>query len=126
MGQVVLDRDTHDRVTLLAAAWDVNESQAVARLVGMFAKSRNGDAPEESSGIAVHALYAGTRVDGTYDPKAKAVTITSGPLAGQRFKTPTGAARAVVGELRPEVSPHRNGWGFWIVTDTGNPLQSIR
>ncbi|GAB3856413.1 hypothetical protein GCM10029963_52730 [Micromonospora andamanensis] len=54
------------------------------------------------------------------------VEITAGPLAGQVFKTPSQAARAIVGHYKPEVSPHRNGWSFFVIEETGAPLQILR
>lgn len=126
MSHVVLDRDTYEQVRLLGAAWEVSESEAVARLVRMFPKSKDPDTADVEPGVAIHAVYAETRVEGIYDPRTQAVTITTDPLEGERFKSPTGAARAVVSTLRPTVSPHRNGWGFWTITDTDRALQTIR
>jgi hypothetical protein len=42
------------------------------------------------------------------------------------FRTPSEAARKVVAEINPGVSPHRNGWSFWVISATGAPLQAIR
>ena len=56
--------------------------------------------------------------------------IVDGPLKRKSFKTPTGAARAVVRHYHPSVNDNRNGWrGFWQVDNGGGPrvwLQSIR
>ncbi|MFE9941722.1 GmrSD restriction endonuclease domain-containing protein [Streptomyces hirsutus] len=76
-------------------------------------------------GVEVHAVYDGRRVNGYYDPSSRTVTIPSGPGRGE-YESPSGAAVAVVRALNPHVSPHRNGWSFWIVTATGEFLQSIR
>jgi hypothetical protein len=56
------------------------------------------------------------------------VEILDGPLAGKSFKTPTGAARAVVHRYNPDVNDNRNGWLFWWLEQDGPRvwLQSIR
>ncbi|OLT09041.1 hypothetical protein BJF78_06365 [Pseudonocardia sp. CNS-139] len=79
------------------------------------------------SGVAVYVDYEGRRTQGRYDPRTTRIDITTGPLSGQSFKTPTGAARAVVAHYKPDVSPNRNGWSFWLLDDgSGRFLQSIR
>jgi hypothetical protein len=48
---------------------------------------------------------------------------------GESFRSPTGAARAVVRHYNPSVNDNRNGWGFWQIDSGGGPrawLQSIR
>lgn len=80
-----------------------------------------------STGIPVYADYGGYRTHGTFDRTTTRIDITSGPLAGRSFKTPTGAAMAVVRYYKPGVSPNRNGWSFWNLDDgSGRFLQSIR
>ncbi|GAA4197627.1 hypothetical protein [Microbispora amethystogenes] len=82
---------------------------------------------EVASGVAVYVDYEGHRTQGIYDRATTRIDIISGPLAGRSFKTPTGAARAVVAHYKPGVSPNRNGWAFWMLDDgSGRFLQSIR
>jgi hypothetical protein len=76
-------------------------------------------------GVEIHAIYESRRVNGYYDPSSRTVTIPSGHGRGA-YETPSGAAVAVVHALNPHVNPNRNGWSFWIVTATGQTLQSIR
>jgi hypothetical protein len=56
------------------------------------------------------------------------VQIVDGPLAGATFKSPTGAARAVVRQYNSNVTDNRNGWLFWQREVQGRrvPFQSIR
>jgi hypothetical protein len=57
------------------------------------------------------------------------VEIIDGPLKGRSFRSPTGAARAVLREYNPRVNDNRNGWGFWQIDNGGGPrvwLRSIR
>ncbi len=125
---VALDPTTYAQISLLARAWEVESGEAVQRLVEHFQQSPAGaDAPavQEAAAVPVHALYEGTRVPGLYDPAARSLTITSGPAAG-RYKSPSGAATAVLQALNPTVSPNRNGWTFWMADEDGAFIQSLR
>lgn len=83
--------------------------------------------PVPSSLIAAAGVRQGFRTAGRYDPKAGRIDITTGPLDGRSFKSPSSAARAVVGHYKPAVNPHRNGWSFWSLDDGSKRLlQSIR
>ncbi|MFJ3990239.1 hypothetical protein ACIPWY_16535 [Streptomyces sp. NPDC090032] len=64
---------------------------------------------EKERMVGVYVDYEGHRTRGSYDRDTKRIDITSGPLAGQSFKSPTGAARAVVAHYKPDVNPNRNG-----------------
>ncbi|MEV4137039.1 hypothetical protein AB0J72_33315 [Dactylosporangium sp. NPDC049742] len=122
--------DAHTKVQLLANAWNVSDGEAVARLVEHFARSPARAQPpaetRDDDRIRIHAIYDATRIEAVYDPTTKAVTITSGKLVGKTYSTPSGAAVAVVTTYNPSVNPNRNGWSFWILTDNGELLQSIR
>ncbi|MDW6059948.1 hypothetical protein SAZ11_20510 [Streptomyces sp. FXJ1.4098] len=104
------------------------------RLLQHFEASEEQSVPETSPSVgvsvepgmvAVHARYAGHKVPGEYDPASEALVIPSGPAQG-RYKSPSGAATAVLQAYNPDVAPHRNGWSFWIVDATGARLQSLR
>lgn len=129
MPAIPLDNETHERLSLLAAAWDVDENEAVARLIArlgsMKSNASNATAPIS---IPIFMEYRGKRVDAEYYPKTQAVAIIAGPapLPGLRFKKPSPAACEVVRTIAPEMDPHRNGWKHWHVTETGDALQSIR
>ncbi|MGP8296389.1 hypothetical protein ACTPOK_00055 [Streptomyces inhibens] len=73
----------------------------------------------------VHVFYAGQKISGMYDRENRSLTIADGPAAGT-YKTPSGAASAVLHALRPDVRPNRNGWSFWTVDETGEILQTLR
>jgi hypothetical protein len=81
---------------------------------------------DELDSVTIHAVYEGHRTRGVYEPATRRVTIVDGPLAARSFKSPSGAAIAVVSHYRPGVNPNRNGWSFWTVTDSGDLLQSLR
>jgi hypothetical protein len=127
MGDITLDAETHDRLSLLALAWEIDEGAAVARLIARLGSMKsNGSEPPVSVGIYME--YRGVRVDAEYYPKTQAVTIMTGPgsLPGLRFKKPSPAACEVVRTIAPEMDPHRNGWKHWHLTETDDPLQTIR
>lgn len=125
MAEIELSDDVHRRVRLLGRAWRVPDGVVVERLLGEFEAGIDED---RNSGdeVDVHVVYDGVRTNATFDKATQSVTIKSGPLVGQRFKSPSGAAVAVVRQAKPRVHAERNGWGFWIVTATGEPLQSLR
>lgn len=124
-GTVVLDEATHEKLRLVAGALDVSESEAVSELLRRLDVSRSS-APAPNGGVAIHAVYRGERVDALFEPATGAVQITSGPLQGERFVKPSPAAVAVVRLIAPSVSPYRNGWTFWVVNATAQPIQSLR
>ena len=128
---LTLDPATYDRLHLVASALQKTDADTVAYLLDRLGDSRMPEPSPEPSpdprGIEpIHVVYKGQRVDAEFDRGSQAVTIISGPLAGSFYEKPSPAARAVVELVSPDVNPHRNGWGFWIVTATGQTVQSIR
>ncbi len=122
-----VDDATKQAVSFAARMADVSEGEIIRRLVGGGHPSRDEPQPA-SQGVAIYADYEGHRVRARYFEPAR-VEISDGPLAGKSFKTPTGAARAVVRQYNPSVNDNRNGWSFWQI-DNGTGarvwLQSIR
>ncbi|MFB7085520.1 hypothetical protein [Streptomyces sp. NPDC056296] len=130
---IEVDEQTHRSIEFAARMGGTTAGEVVARLVrtasvppsAPAATSKEG--VEEGRKVNVYADYEGRRTRGSFDRDTNRIDITSGPLAGQSFKTPTGAARAVVTYYRPDVNPNRNGWSFWLLGDgSGGPLQNIR
>lgn len=120
----------HEQISLLARAWDISEAEVVRRLLEEFTKashrSKDVSPPSMEGGVPIYAVYDGNRIDAVYHPSTKRIDITTGVLAGRSFKSPSGAAIAVVRAHKPNIHPNRNGWYFWVVTDTGKVLESIR
>lgn len=126
---IEVDEQTYRSIEFAARMGSSTAGEVIARLV------RSASAPvvtseegaEGESKVGVYVDYEGHRTRGNYDRDTKRIDITSGPLAGQSFKTPTGAARAVVAYYKPDVNPNRNGWSFWLLADgSGGLLQTIR
>jgi hypothetical protein len=130
MPNISVSTTNADRLSLLARAWAVSPDMALGRLLDDFMSGGTAvatEAPDPGDGaLAVHALYGGQRIEGRFFPTSGRLEILSGPCGGRSFKSPSGAAIAVVQAINPTVNPNRNGWSFWIVNDTGRTLQSAR
>lgn len=135
--EVTLDRGTSERIRLLTRAWETTPAEAIARLLDHWvAEPPDSAAPPTDttsppaspiSPVAVHMEYRGQRAEGWYEPHLRKIRVTSGPGADPgSYLKPSPAAIAVVRAVAPDISPHRNGWRYWVVTETGEPLQSIR
>ncbi|MEU9189252.1 hypothetical protein AB0D14_32850 [Streptomyces sp. NPDC048484] len=133
-----VDPDTHQLIGLLAHAWDTTPNDVIRRLLAQLGQASVGQAPalpvttrpapvvtHPTSFVAVHAIYAGVRVDAVYDPVTTSTTIPEGPGAGA-YTTPSGATTAVLQSLRPQVAPNRTGWNFWRITASGEHLSVLR
>jgi len=128
---IEVDDHTDRAIEFAARMANLTKGEVVARLVEQASMPPFAPPVMDASGsvdvINVYADYAGHRTQGAYDPVTTRIDITSGPLAGRSFKTPTGAARAVVAHYNPVISPNRNGWKFWILSDgSGRSLQRVR
>lgn len=124
MATIAVSDDGFAKVQLLARAWDVTEDEVVTRLLDDMAALTvsGGDEPED---VPVYAVYQGTRVEAVYNVLTEWTTVTTGTLAGTGFRSPSGAASAVVKALNPDISPNRNGWYFW-TTESGRSLSMLR
>ncbi|MGQ4724899.1 hypothetical protein [Streptomyces tunisiensis] len=130
---IEVDAQTYRYIEFAARMGNTTAGEVVARLVrtasvpSSVPADANGQDAKAERKVDVYADYEGHRTRGSYDRDTKRIDITSGPLAGQSFKTPTGAARAVVTHYKPGVNPNRNGWSFWLLDDgSGEFVQSIR
>jgi hypothetical protein len=123
-----IDTGTFRDLTLIANAAGITHGEAVALLVDRFRRSTTPAPAAGSSGtgVAVHATYQGQRIEGEFDPATASLTVTSAPLPGKWFRSPSGAAKAIVAAIKPGVTPNRSGYDFWFVTSTDRTLGSIR
>jgi hypothetical protein len=126
MAAIEVDDGVKRTVSFAARMAKVTEGEIVRRLVA--ASSLAAEEPDPGQkGVPIYADYEGHRTRALYFAPAR-VEVVDGPLKGKSFKTPTGAARAVVRRYNPSVNDNRNGWSFWQL-DNGGPrawLQSIR
>lgn len=128
MPTIEVDEDTKRTVAFAAQMANLSESAVIRRLIEASTMAAAEPPEAGDDGVAIYADYEGRRVHARYFEPAR-VQIVDGPLAGQTFKTPTGAARAVVRHYNPAINDNRNGWKFWQL-DTGSgprrSLESIR
>jgi hypothetical protein len=127
MATIEVDEAVKRTVTFAARMADVTEGEIVRRLIATSSLETNeSDAGRKA--VPIYADYEGHRTRALYFAPSR-VEIADGPLKGRSFKTPTGAARAVVRHYNPSVNDNRNGWGFWQIDNGGGSrvwLQSIR
>lgn len=127
MAKIEVDEGSKRFVSFAAQMANVTEGEIVRRLIA--SRSPAAEEPDLGHrGVSVFADYEGHRTRAMYFSPAR-VEIADGPLKGKSFKTPTGAARAVVRHYNPKVHDNRNGWNFWQIDNGGGPrlwLQSIR
>ena len=130
MGYTVeLDGSTYRSLEFAARIAGVTVAQVVARLVAEAgaADPRKGAPEREGYAVDVYNDYEGHRTHARFDRRTHRIDVTSGPLSGISFKTPSGAAIAVVQHYKPGVNATRNGWFFWTLDDqSGCSLQSMR
>lgn len=121
-----VDARTYAHVRFAARMAGVSEATIVARAVAVFVDEGRADRdPWEP--VQIFGEYADAQVDGLYVPATRRVTITSEPLAGERFRSPSGAARAVVLAINPgRRATQTNGWRFWRIAATGDRLDVLR
>jgi hypothetical protein len=127
MATIEVDDYTKHTVSFAARMANLSEGVIIRRLIATIAVAEDERPRHTDQGISVYADYDGHRVHARYLEPAR-VEITDGPLSGQSFKTPTGAARAVIRHYNPDINDNRNGWTFWQIDESGvrTSLQSIR
>jgi hypothetical protein len=129
MSTLTVSSRTYDRITDLARAWGISDEAAIVRLIDFWKLASSG-AQDREDQVRVHVIYLGERVDGIYHPSTGLIDITSGPAPRATGVKPSPAAGEVIRAINKargkRVTGSRNGWGFWIVTATGELLQSIR
>lgn len=112
-------------MTLLASALGITASESIAHLLDFYTQQSPEAPPRTSTLTSVYAIYEHTRIDGYFDRATGTLAIPTGPGAGQ-YMSPSGAARAVITALRPQVSPIRTGWHFWRLAESGAQLKILR
>ncbi|WP_211192022.1 hypothetical protein [Actinoplanes sp. TBRC 11911] len=128
MATIEVDEDTKRTVSFAAKMASLSEGAIIRRLIATSAWAESQRLQPATEGVAIYADYEGHRVRARFIEPAR-IEIIDGPLAGQSFKTPTGAARAVIRHFNPDINDNRNGWSFWQLdnaTGARRSLQSIR
>jgi hypothetical protein len=127
---IPVDAATAMAVRFAARLYGLTPSQVVTRAVHALGDATPEKLPEAEAlwaPVPVYGDYDGTRVEGEYLPATRRLAVRSEPLPGESFKSPSGAARAVVSALNPaRAAPTTNGWLWWRVVATNEPLRVYR
>lgn len=118
----------YQKLALAAKGAGVSIDEMLERILDVWLAQ--DDIPEarrsmDGDQIPVYAIYKSTRVEASFDPKTEGMTGTTAPIEGKKFSSPSGAARAVVEALNPEVNSNRSGPRFWRVASTGKELATV-
>jgi len=128
VASIEVDEGSKRAVALAAKMAKVTEGEIVRRLIAdsPLEEKAEGQPGPANTGVPIYADYGGHRTRALYFAPGR-VEITDGPLRSRSFKSPSGAARAVVRQYHPGVDDNRNGWRFWLLDNgSGRQLQSIR
>src|SRR5262245_58094552 len=128
MPNIDVDQETYDYLTFASNLTGMSKGQVVAQLVAqsLTAPANDGQPDGKADAVSIHSFYEGHHTEALYYRRGGRIEILNGSLAGRTFKTPSEAAKEVVAHYNPDVSANRNGWTFWVITETKAPLQSIR
>ena len=122
---ITVTADAADVIRAAARVSGFTESQIVVRAIRMLGLDQPLEDPHTP--VEVYCTYGGQTVTGTFIPATRLLTVTSGANAGQMFRTPSAAARAVIVGINPaRTSTQANGWRFWHVTGTTDRLERFR
>jgi hypothetical protein len=136
MKQIEVADGTYERLAFAAKVFGVSVGEVVARLVDAPDEPQSAtdgnhqaqviDSDDHEDRVAVHVVYQGSRIQGIFDRTTNQLGITSGPLAGRTYPSPSAAAIAVVESVNPgRAFPQTNGRTFWIIDSTGRNLRSV-
>ncbi len=77
--------------------------------------------------VPIYANYLGKRIDAVLDPIRETVRVTSGPLAGELFSSPSAAGIKLVETMNPKRQfANTNGWRFWRLTSNKQLIDTLR
>ncbi|WP_406467512.1 hypothetical protein OH738_07270 [Streptomyces hirsutus] len=126
--QVEVDEATGRTLHSMAAIRGWSIGAVVTWLLDQEVERSSGVKPLPVMGLAeveVFSSYRRVRVEAILDRTSRSVKITSGPLVGRSFASPSAAAKAVVEALNPECrNPERNGLLFWRLAD-GQKIKQV-
>lgn len=131
MPSITVSQYAHGRFTDIARARGMSDEEALLWLIDVWKEATSTTTgPADGDQVPVHVVYLGERVEGIYHPSTGLIDIVSGPAPKVTGLKPSPAAGEVIRAINEargkEVTGGRNGWGFWVVTATGELLQSIR
>ena len=131
MPDLRISSKTDDQLTLLAGAWGVTKEAVVVRLITEFKLAQRlrleGTNKEAGEGfVKVYGVYKGHRVEGTFDPGYKSITITEPREIAGHCTSVSKAVAKVILHFNPGVAPIRSGWNFWMIEGTNTSIRSLQ
>jgi hypothetical protein len=125
--KVAIDDETYQYVAFAARATGMTEAEVLARAVAALREAPLADARSDTwAERPIYGEYRGQRVTALFLPATRRVTVTSEPLAGSDFRSPSAAASAVVAALNDGREMHRvNGMRFWRDVASGVRLEAL-
>ena len=122
-----VDDETFARIRLAARVAGLTEADVVARAIEAYVRLDAGPPVDRWQPVPVYGVYRGRRVEGMFTPATQRLVVTSDPLPGKGFKSPSGAARAVIGALNPERGAASvSGWTFWRLVSSDDRIEIFR
>jgi hypothetical protein len=130
MKRIEVSDESYRAIELAANMGNTTHAAVIAELLDRATRpAAGGLQPDpDSDDRAIFKVYKGQRTDGILTPSTGRVIITTGPLAGQSFDSPSGAARAVIVNQTGNQAATNNGWKeFWVLDDgTRRKIQAVR
>lgn len=122
-----VDDETYARIRFAARVAGIPEAEVVARAVEAYVVDDAPPPVPKWDPVPIYGVYGGRRIEAVFTPATKRVVVTGEPLPGAAFKSPSGAAQAVVRALNPERAVvNVSGWQFWRVVATDARLEVFR
>lgn len=127
---VTLDNETYAMVMFAARVGSMSPAEVIRKAVVTSVPTKQdssaGTGRPSHQKHQIHMVYLRQRISGEIDAATGRVTITSGPLSGKSYKSPSGASMAVVRSINPDRSrSESNGWRDWIDDATGRPIGEV-
>src|SRR5919198_502573 len=97
----------YQKLALAAKGAGVSVDEMLERILDVWLAQDEGPVARRSldgEQMPVYAIYRSTRIEALFDPKTEGMTGTTAPIEGKKFRSPSGAARAVVEALNPKVN----------------------
>lgn len=125
---IQIDRSTYALLKYGAEAAGISEDEFLRLALMTYQPMPPRDLPDDPwTPLTVHATYLKKRTDGQFVRATTRLTVTTGPLAGTTYGSPSAAAAAVIRAINPaRTSGHNDGWRFWRVSGSGEPLDVVR
>jgi hypothetical protein len=124
---ISVDERTFALLRTAAQLLGAPESDVLERALILLIQSVARPPHDPWTPVSIYAEYDGNRVEALFLPATGRITVTTEPVAGRRFKSPSGAARAVVAALNPaRTQVQGNGWRFWRLIETDERLEVLR